>query len=64
MVIVFLLLVLLPSDTIDALDFTFMAQLVKSLELALLEFPTVSRPLESYRERFSGWRRKGVSLGP
>ena len=35
----------LPSDTIDTLDFTFMAQLVKSLELALLEFPTVSRPL-------------------
>jgi len=27
----------LPSDTIDTLDFTFMAQLVKSLELALLE---------------------------
>jgi hypothetical protein len=37
----------LPSDTIDTLDFTFMAQLVKSLELALLEFPTASRPLES-----------------
>ena len=37
----------LPSDTIDTLDFTFMAQLVKSLELALLELPTVSRPLES-----------------
>jgi Zn-dependent M28 family amino/carboxypeptidase len=29
----------LPSDTIDTLDFTFMAQLVKSLELALLELP-------------------------
>jgi hypothetical protein len=29
----------LPSDTIDTLDFTFMAELVKSLELALLEFP-------------------------
>ena len=27
----------LPSDTIDTLDFTFMAQLVKSLELTLLE---------------------------
>jgi peptidase M28-like protein len=27
----------LPSDTIDTLDFTFMAELVKSLELALLE---------------------------
>jgi hypothetical protein len=27
----------LPSDTIDTLDFTFMAQLVKSLELSLLE---------------------------
>src|SRR3990172_11624025 len=34
----------LPSDTIDTLDFTFMAQLVKSLELALLEFPPVPRP--------------------
>jgi hypothetical protein len=31
----------LPSDTIDTLDFTFMAQLVKSLELALLELPPV-----------------------
>jgi Zn-dependent M28 family amino/carboxypeptidase len=30
-----------PSDTIDTLDFTFMAQLVKSLELALLELPPV-----------------------
>ena len=29
----------LPSDTIDTLDFTFMADLVKSLELALLELP-------------------------
>src|SRR4029450_11864094 len=29
------------SDTIDTLDFTFMAQLVKSLELALLELPPV-----------------------
>ena len=29
----------LPSDTIDTLDFTFMAELVKSLELALLEVP-------------------------
>ena len=29
----------LPSDTIDTLDFTFMAKLVKSLELALLELP-------------------------
>jgi hypothetical protein len=29
----------LPSDTIDTLDFTFMAELVKSLELALLELP-------------------------
>jgi Zn-dependent M28 family amino/carboxypeptidase len=31
----------LASDTIDTLDFTFMAQLVKSLELALLELPPV-----------------------
>jgi len=31
----------LPSDTIDTLDFTFMAKLVKSLELALLELPPV-----------------------
>jgi Zn-dependent M28 family amino/carboxypeptidase len=29
----------LPSDTINTLDFTFMAELVKSLELALLELP-------------------------
>ena len=29
----------LPSDTIDTLNFTFMAELVKSLELALLELP-------------------------
>jgi Zn-dependent M28 family amino/carboxypeptidase len=34
----------LPSDTIDTLDFTFMAQLVKSLELALLELPPIARP--------------------
>jgi len=32
----------LPSDTIDTLDFTFMAELVKSLELALHEFPPAS----------------------
>jgi len=32
----------LPSDTIDTLDLTFMAELVKSLELALLELPPVS----------------------
>lgn len=31
----------LPSDTIDTLDFTFMAQLVKSLELTLLELPAL-----------------------
>ncbi len=31
----------LPSDSIDTLDFSFMAQLVKSLELALLELPSV-----------------------
>jgi hypothetical protein len=29
----------LPSDRIDTLDFSFMTQLVKSLELALLELP-------------------------
>jgi hypothetical protein len=29
----------LPSDIIDTLDFEFMAQLVKSLELALVELP-------------------------
>ncbi len=29
----------LPSDTIDTLDFTFIAQLVKSLELTLLDLP-------------------------
>jgi len=32
----------LPSDTIDTLDFTFMAELVKGLELALLELPPPS----------------------
>jgi len=32
----------LPSDTIDTLDFDFMAELVKSLELALLELPPAS----------------------
>jgi Zn-dependent M28 family amino/carboxypeptidase len=31
----------LASDTIDTLDFAFMAKLVKSLELALLELPPV-----------------------
>jgi Zn-dependent M28 family amino/carboxypeptidase len=31
----------LASDAIDTLDFTFMGQLVKSLELALLELPLV-----------------------
>jgi len=31
----------LPGDAIDTLDFDFMAQLVKSLELALLELPFV-----------------------
>ena len=40
----------LPSDTIDTLDFDFMAQLVKSLEIALLELPFVldqARPVSS-----------------
>jgi Peptidase family M28 len=32
----------LPSDTTDTLDFTFMAELVRSLELALLELPAAS----------------------
>ena len=32
----------LPSDTIDTLDFAFMAELVASLELALLELPAVT----------------------
>jgi hypothetical protein len=31
----------LPSDSIDTLDFTFMAQLAKSLELALLDLAPV-----------------------
>jgi hypothetical protein len=35
----------LPSDTIETLDFMFMAQLVKSLELALLELPPMPRSL-------------------
>ena len=29
----------LSSDTIDTLDFTFMAELVKCLELALFDLP-------------------------
>ena len=32
----------LPSDSIDTLNFAFMAQLVKSLECALVELPSVS----------------------
>ena len=39
----------LPSDTIDTLDFTFMAELVKSLELALLELPS-ARPNHKMRQ--------------
>jgi hypothetical protein len=31
----------LPSDSIDTLDFLFMAQLVNSLKFALLELPSV-----------------------
>src|SRR4029079_13798378 len=52
----------LPSDTIDTLDFTFMAQLVKSLELALLEFPTVSASGIVSAKLLR--RRNGVSLEP
>jgi hypothetical protein len=33
----------LATDTIDTLDFTFMAQLVRSLEFVLLELPAVPR---------------------
>jgi hypothetical protein len=33
----------LASDTIDTLDFMFMARLVKSLEIALLELPLPTR---------------------
>jgi hypothetical protein len=36
----------LPSDRIDTLDFSFMAQLVKSLELALRELPAPHRRLK------------------
>jgi Zn-dependent M28 family amino/carboxypeptidase len=32
----------LPADTIDTLDFQFMAELIKSLELAVLELPPAS----------------------
>jgi hypothetical protein len=32
----------LPTDTFDTLDFGFMAQLVRSLELAVAEFPPPS----------------------
>ena len=52
----------LPSDTIDTLDFTFMAQLAKSLELALLEFPTVSASGIVSAKLLR--RRNGVSLEP
>jgi hypothetical protein len=37
----------LPALMVDTLDFEFMAQLVKSLELALLELPSVPCPPES-----------------
>ena len=37
----------IASDSIDTLDFVFMAQLVKSLELALVELP----PLPIYLAR-------------
>jgi hypothetical protein len=37
----------LPSDSIDTLNFVFMAQLVKSLECALIELPSVSMGLRS-----------------
>ena len=40
----------LPSDTIDTLDFTFMAQLVKSLELAVLELRSEGKRLGALDE--------------
>lgn len=33
----------LPSDTLETLDFTFMAELVKSLELAMAELPAIRK---------------------
>jgi hypothetical protein len=40
----------LASDSIDTLDFVFMAQLVRTLELALVELP----PLPIYLARSRG----------
>jgi hypothetical protein len=40
----------LSSDTIDTLDFTFMAKLVKSLEFALRELPPNSTRSRMFRE--------------
>ena len=42
----------LPSDTIDTLDFTFMAELVRSLELALLELPPAPTKSQICRQAF------------
>ena len=41
----------LPSDTIDTLDFTFMAEDVKSLELALLELPPAPTTPPHWQDR-------------
>ena len=49
----------LPSDTIDTLDFIFMAKLVKSLELALLSSlpDQIINILLGFRPRRDGTRR-------
>jgi hypothetical protein len=47
----------LPSDTIDTLDFTFMAQLVKSLELALLDLPPLPAASSPRRRQWFRCRR-------
>jgi hypothetical protein len=56
----------LPSDTIDTLDFDFMAQLVKSLEIALLELPLVPNSkgvrIVGDREVCRSWAMSGQRL--
>ena len=50
----------LPSDTIDTLDFTFMAQLVKSLELTLLELPPAPTNSQMFQDGLP-WQALGLT---
>ena len=52
----------LPSDTIDTLDFMFMAELVKSLELALLELPPAPTTSSYVRQAFGLVRQHAIDL--